>query len=290
MPESRGFIRISACVITRNEERTIARALKSLAFADEIIVIDAQSTDRTRELASPLATRVIENPWGGFASQRNAGLSHCRGDWVFFLDSDEEASPELGSRLKQIASGPAANHPDCYSIRRIEYFLGKELRYGPGNPSHQWRFFKRVGVRFEGEVHEFPRFAGPVGMIEEPIRHNPDLGIDRFLAKLNHYTTIEALERFALGNRTTLFHAFGTFFTTFFKNGVRYRGFLNGREGFVLTLLESISRVVRHLKLWVLWQVHDGKIRMELGMKLPSPGSAKPLSKAELERPVWKGP
>ncbi|MBI3557483.1 MAG: glycosyltransferase family 2 protein [Deltaproteobacteria bacterium] len=281
--------RLSACVIARNEERTLERCLKSLAFADEIVVIDAGSHDRTVEIARRFTSKVIVHAWQGFARQRNVGLENCGGEWVFFLDADEEASAELGQRLKKIAFGNAAAHPNCYSIKRDEFFLGRQLRYGPGNPSFQWRFFKRNGVRFEGEVHEFPRFEGPIGLIADAaIAHWPSLGIDRFLVKLNHYTTLEALDRFAQGQRTTLFHATGTFFTTFLKNGIRYGGLWNGKEGFVLTLLESFSRVVRHLKLWVFWQVHEGRLKIDLGMRLPQPGSATPPAKAELERPVWK--
>ena len=282
-------LKLSACVIARNEERTIERCLKSLAFADEIVVIDAGSTDGTVEIARRFTSKVITHAWQGFARQRNVGLENCSGEWIFFLDSDEQASSELAERLKSIAAGNPALHPNCYSIRRDEFFLGRELHHGPGNPSFQWRFFKRTGVRFEGEVHEFPRFEGPVGMITDAaIAHWPSLGIDRFLIKLNHYTTLEALDRFAQGQRTTLFHAGGTFFTTFLKNGIRYRGLWNGKEGFVLTLLESFSRVVRHLKLWVFWQVHEGHIKIDLGLRLPQPGSAVKPAKAELEPPIWK--
>ncbi|MBI3543046.1 MAG: glycosyltransferase family 2 protein [Deltaproteobacteria bacterium] len=276
-------------MIARNEERAIERCLRSLAFADERVVVDAGSTDRTVELARACGAKVVSHDWAGFARQRNVGLENCSGEWVFFLDADEEASPQLAARLRAIAGDAPEKHPACYSIRRDEFFLGRELRFGPGNPSHQWRFFKRAGVRFEGEVHEFPRFEGPVGLVDDAaISHWPDLGIDKFLTKLNHYTTLEALDRFAQGQRTTLFHAAGTFFTTFLKNGIRYRGLWNGKEGFVLTVLESFSRVVRHLKLWVFWQVHEGKLKLDLGLKLPRPGSARPLEKAELEPPVWK--
>lgn len=280
--------RISACVITRNEERVLERCLRSLAFADEIVVVDAESADRTLDVARKFAHRVVTNPWRGFSEQRNVALQHASGDWVFFLDSDEEASAELGRRLKEVAAGDLGRQPQCYSVRRIEYFLGKQLCFGPGNPSHQWRFFQRRGVRFEGEIHEFPRFDGPVGVIEEAIFHWPNLDVSRFLTKMNHYTTLEALDRFAQGQRTTLAHAVLTFFSTFMKNGAVYRGFLNGREGFVLTLLESVSRVVRHLKLWVFWQVHEGRMKIDLGVRLPAPGSARALTKSEVQRPVWK--
>lgn len=281
--------RISACVISYNEERSLERCLKSLEFADEVVVIDAFSSDRTAEIAQKHATKVVQSKWAGFTRQRNIGLENCTGDWVFFLDADEEATAELGARLRQIAAESLAGHPNCYSIKRIEYFLGKQLTYGPGNPSFQWRFFKRSGVRFEGEVHEYPRFEGQIGLIDDAaILHWPDLGIDRFLNKLNHYTTLEALDRFAMGQRTTLWHAAFTFFSTFLKNGIRYRGFLNGKEGFILTLLESFSRVVRHLKLWVFWQVHEGRLKISLPVELPKPGSARPPEKAELERAVWR--
>jgi glycosyltransferase involved in cell wall biosynthesis len=281
--------KLSACVITYNEERALERCLRSLAFADEIVVVDARSTDTTVDIARRCGAKVVQNAWAGFAAQRNLGVETCTGDWIFFLDADEEASPELAGRLRAIARDELKAHPACYSIKRVEYFLGRRLEHGPGNPSFQWRFFKRAGMRFEGKVHEYPRFEGPVGLLGDvEIRHWPDLGVDKFLAKLNHYTTLEALDRFAQGQRTTLFHAVATFFTTFLKNGVRYGGLLNGREGFVLTLLESFSRVVRHLKLWVFWQVHEGKLKFDPGVSLPRPGSATAPAKGELERPVWK--
>lgn len=267
------------------------RCLKSIQFADEIIVVDAESTDRTVELARELGTTVVVSPWRGFAAQRNVCLEHCRGDWVFFIDADEEAEPELGGKLQGIAKGDPASHPNCYAVKRTEYFLGKRLDYGPGNPSFQWRFFKRQGTCFEGEVHEYPKFEGMVGEIRSTgIHHWPDLGIDRFLTKMNHYTTLEAFDRFAQGQRTSLWHAFGTFFSTLYKNGVRYQGFRNGREGLVLVLLESISRVVRHLKLWLIWKVHEGKVKVDLGRPLPEPGSVKPPTYDELEREVTGEP
>lgn len=278
---------ISACVITQNSAKSIERCIASLAFADEVVVIDAGSTDGTVEKCKQLGAKVVTSPWRGFAEQRNVGLKNCQYEWVFFLDSDEAVSAPLKDALKKISSTALSEHPNCYSIQRIEYFLGKQLNYGPGNPSHQWRFFKRAGVRFEGEVHEFPVFEGPVGIVDAPIHHWPDLSIDRFLLKLNHYTTLEALDRFSQGQRTSLWHATFTFFSTFLKNGIRYRGFWNGKEGFVLTLLESFSRVVRHLKLWLFWQVFEGKIKMDLGLKLPQPGSVEVPEKTKFEKEAW---
>ncbi len=286
MADEEGFHKITACVITRNEEQSLERCLKSLSFADEILVIDAVSTDRTAEIAKKYAHKFLVEPWKGFTHQRNLCLKHATHPWVFFLDADEEVSELLARRLKKIAKDPMSAHPNCYSVKRVEFFLGKELHYGPGNPSFQWRFFKKDNVSFVGDVHEYPRFEGAVGLLLEPILHWPDLGIEKFLNKLNHYTTLEALDRFAQGQKTSLFHAFFTFFSTFLKNGIRYRGFLNGKEGFVLILLESFSRVVRHLKLWVYWQIYAGKIKINLPLELPVPGSTLAPDKRELEKEV----
>jgi len=282
-------VKISACVIAQNEERSLGRCLQSLTFADEIIVVDGGSVDNTVQVAQQYG-RVVQQKFTGFTAQRNRALLEAKGDWVFFLDSDEEASPELARRLKTIAGESLNQHPNCYSIRREEYFLGQKLNFGPGNPSHQWRFFKRAGVSFEGQVHEFPVFQGGIGILEEPIHHWPDLAIDRFLVKMNHYTSLEAYDRFSQGQRTSLAHAVFTFFSTFLKNGVRYQGFRNGKVGLVLVLLESISRTVRHLKLWTYWQVYDGRLKVNLGFSLPAPGSVKAASQEQLERPQWQSP
>lgn len=290
---------LSACVIALNEEQCIERCLQSLIFADEIVLVDGGSTDGTLERVNNFGAlhgkvRVEEFGFQGFAQSRNRALEMALGRWVFFLDADEEVSSDLGRRLKNISRENPDHHPRCYSVRREEYFLGRHLKHGPGNPSHQWRFFLKQGVHFKGEVHEYPVFEGAVGRIDEAILHWPHLSIDRFINKMNRYTTLEALDRFAQGQRTSLLHAILTFFSTFLKNGIRYRGFWNGRAGLVLVLLESFSRTVRHLKLWLLWQVHEGRLAYDpwLGqkLKLPKPGVKEATPLAEIEKPEWKAP
>jgi glycosyltransferase involved in cell wall biosynthesis len=276
---------ITACIISKNEEASIERAIRSLNGISDVLVVDAHSQDTTVEIAQRCGARVLQNAWTGFTDQRNFALKEAKGNWVFFLDADEAATPELIAALKKIDEGHEVDHPHCYSIKRVEFFLGKELNYGPGNPSYQWRFFKKSKVHFVGEVHEYPKFEGPIGTVKDAaIYHWPNLSVERFLTKLNHYTTLEALDRFAQGQRTSLFHAFFTFFTTFLKNGIRYRGFLNGRVGFVLVLLESFSRVVRHLKLWTYWQVYEKKLSIVLSVRLPEPGSRKAIASSELNK------
>lgn len=244
---------LSAIVIAKNEERLIERAVTSLRFADEIVVVDAESSDQTAQIAKGLGARVVTRAWTGFADQKNFAMEQARGPWIFALDADEAASPELGIMARKIVESYKAGNPVCYRVRREEYFLGRHLTGGPGNPSFQERLFLKEWVYYQGHVHEFPLIRsnapGGYGLIQEPIHHNPTFNTDRFLGKMNHYTTLEAKDRFSRGQRTSLFHAVGTFFTTFFKNYVSYRGYRNGWQGVILIFLESTSRSIRHFKI-----------------------------------------
>jgi len=252
---------VSAVIITKNEENHIARCLGSLTWADEILVIDGQSSDRTvsicKEPKAPWADRirVIEREWSGFREQRNFALQNAKNDWVLVMDSDEKCSDALKARLKVLTSRGGPAHP-AYKVRRQEYFLEKPIRYGIWNPSYQDRFFNRKGVEYKNEVHEYPVFPVKPLIIHEPIEHAPDFSPEKFLDKMNRYTTIEARDRFASGMRTNWFRILFAFPAMFLKNYFYYRAWRDGYHGFVISLLEGTSRVVRHIKIWRLQKKH----------------------------------
>ncbi len=249
---------LSVAIITHNEERTIARALESVAWADEIVLVDSHSSDSTARIAkdprAPWAAKLKfeDRAWQGFRAQRNFSLARCTHDWVLVLDSDEACSPELAARLQALLAEPGGPSAKAYKVRRQEYFLGKPIHYGVWNPSYQDRFFFRHGVEYINEVHEYPRFPSAPERLHEPILHDPGFDVERFLSKMNRYTTVEARERFAAGQRTHLVHLAGAFFAMVWKNFVYYRAYRDGMPGFVISLLEGVSRVVRHIKLWQL--------------------------------------
>jgi glycosyltransferase involved in cell wall biosynthesis len=256
---------ISALIIARNEEGHIARALRSLDFVKEVIVVDAQSTDRTRELASALGAKVIVRPWTNFADQRNFSLEQASQPWVLVVDADEAVSPGLRDWLKDFFSSADAQGmvlsesagPYGYKIRRSEYFLGKPITGACWNPSYQDRFFRRTKVRYQGEIHEYPE--GAHSFVRAPaeafLEHNPAVTVESFLQKMNHYTSIEAMDRYRQGQRTSISHMAVVFFATWWKNYFYYKGYRDGVAGFVVCLLEAVSRTVRHLKLWQLEQM-----------------------------------
>lgn len=244
---------VSVIILARNEEKHIARAIASAAFAEEILVIDAKSEDRTREIARELGATVIERAWTGFREQRNFALDQARFPWTLSLDADEAATPELAVWIAAFFRDRLDTQaPYGYKIHRIEYFLGREITGACWNPSYQDRFVRRDKARFVGEIHEYPEVEG--GLVRAPaeaaILHNPRVTVESFLEKMNRYTTVEAWDRYRQGQRTKPWHMGVTFFSTWFKNYFLYRAYRDGTHGFVISLLEAVSRTVRHVKLW----------------------------------------
>src|SRR4051794_1867213 len=199
---------VPALILTRNGEGHIGRCLWSLAWADEILIVDAESTDRTAAICEDSGapwkgrTRVIRRAWPGFRDQRSFALAEARNDWVLVVDADEACSPELAARIGELMSAPGGPPSKAYQVRRIEYFLGKPIEHGIWNPSYQDRFFHRVGVKYVNEIHEYPLFPAPPQRIHEPLHHSPAFEPEKFLDKMNKNTSIEARDRVRNGQRT----------------------------------------------------------------------------------------
>ncbi len=247
---------VSAVIITRNEERHIQRCLASVSWADEIVVVDAESTDRTPEICQQAGQswsgklRFFSKPWAGFREQRTFAMNHAKNDWILVIDADEECTPELAEKIRELMSRAEGPDARAYKVRRVEYFLGKPIRHGIWNPSYQDRFFHRSGVKYVNDIHEYPIFPTPPQQIHEPLLHSPDFAPERFLEKMNKYTTIEAIDRVRNGQRTNWFRLLFAFPAMFYKNYFYYGAYKDGFHGFVISLLEGVSRVVRHVKIW----------------------------------------
>ncbi len=245
---------ISAIVISRNEEKNIGRCLASLAWADEVVVVDALSEDKTVEIindkTAPWASKVrlLQKEWPGFREQRNFALQAAKHNWIFSIDSDEVCSPELAKKIQSLAQMPTDQK--YFKVHRVEYFLGKPIRFGVWNPSYQDRFFFRPGVEYVNEIHEYPKYPGIPDRIHEPIYHYPDFTPEKFLYKMNFYTSIEARDRVRAGQRTHALRILTAGPAMFLKNYFYYRAYRDGYHGFIISILEGISRAVRHIKIW----------------------------------------
>src|SRR5262245_14253587 len=157
--------RLTALVTCFNEEAMIGDCLRSIAFADEIMVVDSFSKDRTLEMARPLATRILQHEYVNPAAQKNWAIPQAAHDWVLILDSDERATPELASEIKQILEHPAY---DGYWVRRRNFFWGKEIRYGAWRSDKVLRLFRRDRGRYQDkQVHEEVELSTPAGWCRE---------------------------------------------------------------------------------------------------------------------------
>lgn len=241
---------VTALIITKNEERYIARCLKSLSWADEIIIVDAESTDRTVEIAKSLGAKVITQPWLGFSEQRNVALRAAKNEWVYFADADEECTPELIAKIKSLASMPGGPPEKRYRVYRNEFFLGKQIKYGMWNPIYHDRFYTRTGTHFEGGIHERLVHPSEPAYLQEGCNHDLFLDTDKFLFKLNRYSTLQAEEDVAGGLRTNIVRLSLSFPHMFLKHLFYYRSYRDGMHGVIISLLEAVYRVVRHIKIW----------------------------------------
>lgn len=272
---------LSALIIARNEEALIVRCVKSVApFCSEVVVVDAISTDRTVARAEAAGARVVQRAWSGFGDQRNFSLSQAKHEWVLVLDADEACTPGLEEWLRAFfESGRDRQTQYGFKIRRAEYFLGRQIHGACWNPSYQDRFFRRDKAKYVGVIHEYPVAEG--GFVRAPeqayLEHNPNVTVESFFDKMNRYTTIEAKDRYAGGQRTNVPHLCAVFPSTFVKNYFYYKGYQDGVHGFVICLMEAVSRTVRHIKLWQIQRMHAEGREAEL----PDPRQSMELAAAQ---------
>ena len=240
---------LSVVIITKNEAAHIADCLDSVAFADEIIVLDSGSTDATRELARALGARVEVNAeWPGFGLQKNRALDLATGDWVLSLDADERVPPELAEEIQRVLADPAA---DGYRVARLSNFCGRWMRHSGWWPDHVLRLFRRESGRFSDDVvHEHVELDGRVATLRGHLLHYPYASLELFIDKINRYSTDAALKAHARGHRTTVVGPFGHGFWTFVRHYVLRRGFLDGWQGLILAGMAATGSFYRYAKLF----------------------------------------
>ncbi|QNI37909.1 glycosyltransferase family 2 protein [Edaphobacter albus] len=251
---------LSIAVITQNEEANLARTLSSVQFADEIIVIDSGSTDRTLEIARNFGAKVFLEPWKGFAIQKNSAIEKCTGTWILSLDADEELSLELQQEIRKLLRGkPAA---DAYMIRRRNLFLKRWIRYGGYYPDPKLRLFRRHTANFapparftERPVHETIAFDGTLDTLHHDLIHHAYPTIESYIEHMDRYSTLGAEIIVSKGKTSRslwsfLYNVAIIPLFTFLWNFIFRFGFLDGREGFLLHLYHSTYTSWKYAKAW----------------------------------------
>ena len=240
-------MKISATIITYNEERNIARAIESLRCCDEIIVVDSGSTDRTAELAQNLGARVIESPWPGYAKQKNLAAERASNDWILSLDADEALSEGLEAEIWQIKkNGPKY---DAYVMPRLAKYLGQWIFHSGWHPDRKVRLYHRDKAKWTGDyVHESVKVEGAVGHLEGSILHYTCDSLSEHLRTLDRYTTLAAEQIVGQKKRVTLWHLAIDPAWTFLNTYIFKRGFLDGFEGLAIAYMAAFYNFLKYAK------------------------------------------
>lgn len=238
--------RLSVIVITKNEAAVIRSALASVAWADEIVVLDSGSTDDTVAICREFTDQVFVTDWPGFGPQKNRALGHATGDWVLSMDADEQITPELAAEIRAVMLHTPHT---VFALPRLSSFLGRPMRHGDWWPDEVPRLFKRGQARFSDDlVHERLVFDGQPARLKHLMLHDSMRSLDQMLSKLNHYTSAGA-ERMARSGKTGgLGKAVGHGLWAFVRAYLLKRGFLDGREGFIVSVSAAESAYYRYLK------------------------------------------
>ena len=242
-------MKISALIITKDEERQIADCLASLVFADEIVVVDSGSSDRTEEICRrDPRVRWFREPWQGFGPQKNSALEKARNEWVFSVDADERVTPELAAEIASLDR--AAANADGFRVPRRSFFGTRCVRHGGWYPDYTIRLWRRGAGRFvDRSVHEVVRVQGEVGTLRGDLLHYTYRDTEDFLRRMNRYSTLAAGELRRQGARATMFDLALRPPFTFFRMFVLRAGFLDGGLGFRLAVLYAMYTFSKYSKL-----------------------------------------
>lgn len=247
--------KISAIVLTLNEEEFLPGCLKSLKWVDEIIVVDAGSRDNTLSFAKKTGARIIQTPWQGFPQQRNLGAKQATGDWLLYVDADERVSRKLKEEILAILEQKQPEHTS-YKIPHRNIILGKWLRHGGWYPEYQHRLMKRVALKsWVGELHEHPELEGSVGKLNGDLIHLTHRGIKWMLTKTIRYTKIEAQLRLEAGHpQVRVIHFFSAAAREFCYRAIKKSGWRDGLRGWIEIFYQAFNHFLIMAWLWEMQQ------------------------------------
>jgi len=238
---------LSAVLIARNAASQLAECLASVAFCDEIIVVDSGSEDATVEIAERCGARVIQAEWRGFGAQKQFAVEQAGHHWVLCIDADERVSETLGESIRALLSAP---NLAAYRFARRNRFMGRYLRHGEGYPDWSLRLFDRRAARWSDDaVHEQVLAAGEVGTLQGDLLHESAESLETYLAKQNRYSTLAAHAALACGKRATVMHLLLSPALRFIKFYFLRLGLLDGLPGLVHILVGCAASFAKYAKM-----------------------------------------
>ena len=246
---ARSMAKLTVSILTLNEEKMLPAALASVAWADEILVTDSGSTDRTVEIASAAGARVLFRAFDDYSAQHNWAFGQVTNPWILVLDADEVVDDELACSIKEIlTSGPKYG---VYAVVRDAFVLGQRMRSTAWSNARLPRLFKKEAMQYSGMVHQIPEYGErKVGLLKGRLLHYTYRDMEQFFKKFQHFTSLWAKDQYAKGRRVNLVYCTFSSIWRFFHNYFFRRGFLDGRTGFILSVLAMAYTFVKYIKLW----------------------------------------
>jgi glycosyltransferase involved in cell wall biosynthesis len=240
--------KLSVTIITLNEEANIRACLESVKGADEVLVSDSGSSDKTVQICKEYGAKVFIDEWHGFGKQKNLIAARARNNWILNIDADERITPDLKKEIELVL-----NNGDCegYNIPRKNFFGNTWIRHCGWYPDYNLRLYKKSKGQFnERDVHEAVQIEGKTGYLKSPLEHYTYKDISDYLKRMDRYSTLAAEEMFKNGGKTSLLNLVLRPCFTFFKMFVLQKGFLEGYNGIVLSGLYSSYTFSKYAKLW----------------------------------------
>ena len=243
--------KISAIIPTLNEEIHIENAIKSVSFADEIIIIDSYSTDKTLELAKKYDVNIIQRKFDDFSTQKNFAIDKAKHDWIYILDADERVTPAVKNEILEAINN--SKEFVGFYVRRTFFFLGRKINYGGCQRDKVVRLFLKEHCKYNGSpVHETISAKGKLGFFKNKIDHYSYKSYDHYISKMNHYAALRGKQYHNEGKKVNLFHILIKPPVRFIIHYFIRFGLLDGYAGFVFARVQAYGVWSRYVKLWLL--------------------------------------
>ncbi len=259
---------LSVIIVAKNEENRIGTCLESVKWADEIIVGDNNSTDKTIKIAKKYTDKIFKFENEDYATFRNKAFEKASGDWVLYIDPDERVTSSLKKEIEELVK---LDKYSAYAISRKNIIFGKEIKYGPFWPDWVIRLLKKDDFEsWVGRIHEQPKFKGKLGYTKSSFVHLTHRGLDQIVLKSLEWSKIDARLRLEAGHpKMSGLRFLRIFVTEIFNQGIKRGGFFNGTIGIMDSLLQAFSMYITYIRLWELQQKEPmEKIYQEIDKKL----------------------
>ncbi|NUO10070.1 MAG: glycosyltransferase family 2 protein [Candidatus Brocadia sp.] len=247
--------KLSVTIITLNEEENIRDALESVTWADEIIIVDSGSSDKTIDICKEYTEKIFYNPWPGHITQKNIAIDKAAYLWILSIDADERITPELAKEIKEVLQYPKA---DAYAMPRHVFYLGRWIYHSGWYPDYKVRLFKKNNARWGGvNPHDTVIVDGKLGHLNGNLVHYSYKNISHHVNTINNFTTISAGEYLKLGKRASLWNITLRPAGTFLKKYILKQGFRDGLPGFIIAVSSAYYVFLKYAKLWELINIID---------------------------------